>query len=402
MRKASTQPGLVKHSRRGSLSPAAMVALVVVVCAVGMVLDRLWLQSAQAELLNAAESAALGAGRQLVGDDLLRTDSNPKRLIERSRQVALEVAAASKIAGKPVQLDGSATGDVRMGRLLKRPETGETVFIETDHSPTSVVVRAKHTRARLNPVATFFSGLTGPDGGDVTAQAEASVDNRIPGFEPLRGAPIPILPIAILKSTPEDSPLESWQTCIDQRGGSDSYGYDPATGKVIREPDGLPEITLRLPVNQEAPDEINAHLIIPLPTTTIKRFARQVRTGWNHDDLPRDKTQLRIDRGQCEFDTTQGLAGNVADALREVIGQCRIVLLYDEYEPSGPSGGVVRCSRFAAGRILSLRDREDAYEIVFQPGVLTTRSAILVDETTSRISPEKLANPYVYKLRLTQ
>jgi len=304
--------------------------------------------------------------------------------------------------GQPVVLDGSPEGDVRFGRLLKRQRTGEVIFVETSRDPTSVVVRAQHTRSRGNPIVTFFNGLTGTDGADVVAQAEATLDNRIPGFEPLGGAPIPILPIAILRTAPEDSPMESWQTCIDQRAGRDEFAYNETTGKVSQKADGIPEITLRLIKQRGESVAANAHLIVPQPQTTFVKLARQVAVGWNQDDLPKGRTQLRIDTGRRKFQTVKGMPGIVSDELPNLIGQCRIVVLYDEFTSSAHSGGTIRCTQFAAGRILSITYRNGTCEIVFQPGVLTTRSAILADETKTRIAPEKLANRYVYKLRLTQ
>ncbi len=386
------------HSRRGSLAPAVMMALVVVISAVGLILDRLWLQTAHAELLTAAESAALGAGRHLVNDDLLRTSADAKQNFKRSRKAAVDIAAICRISGERVLLDGSPDGDIRFGRLLKQKRTGQVIFVETSRAPTSVVVRARHTRALGNPVVTFFNGLTGIDGADVAAQAEATIDNRIPGFEPLDGAPIPILPIAIHRTAPEDSPLESWRTSIDQRAGRDEFRYDESTGKVSRKADGIPEITLRLSRQQ---DEANAHVIVPQPQTTLKRLARQIATGWNLDDLPDGRTQLRIDGGLRDFQTVNGMPGSVSGELPDLIGQCRIVLLYDEFTSAGHSGGRIRCTQFAAGRILNITHDSGTCEIVFQPGVLTTRSAILADDTKTKLPPEQLANRYVYKLRLT-
>ena len=387
------------HSRRGSLAPAVVIALVVVISGVGLTLDRLWLQAAQVELLTAAESAALGAGRHLVNDDLLRTSADPEKHIKRSRKAAVEIAVISLVSGEPVRLDGSPEGDIRFGRLLKQKRTGRVIFVETSRAPTSVVVRARHTRALGNPVVTFFNGLTGTDGADVAAQAEATINNRILGFEPLGGAPIPILPIAILRTAPENSRLESWQQSIDQRSGRDEFRYDESTGKVSRKADGIPEITLRLAKHH---DEANAHVIVPKPQTSLAKLARQMATGWNQDDLPGGRTQLRIDAGLRDFQTVNGVPGNVSGELPGIIGQCRIVLLYDELTPSDYSGGRIRCTQFAAGRILNVTYQNGTCEIVFQPGVLTTRTAILADDRETRISPEQLANRYVYKLQLTQ
>jgi len=208
--------------------------------------------------------------------------------------------------------------------------------------------------------------------------------------------------MAILRTAPEDSPVESWRTSIDQKAGRDEFSYNESTGKLSRKADGFPEITLRLVERRGESVEANAHLIVPQPKTTLLTLARQVTTEWNPSDLPKGNTQLRIDTGLRDFQTVQGMPGIVSNELPGLIGQCRIVVLYDEFTSSGVSGGRIRCTQFAAGRILSISYHDGTCEIVFQPGVLTTRTAILADESKARMASEQLANRYVYQLRLTQ
>lgn len=396
-----TQPVSSGIDRRGSMAPAMMVALVVVISITALTLDRIWLQAAQTELMTAAEVAALGACRHLASDDLLRPDADDASRVSRARAAAVEIASGSQIAGQAVQLDGSDDGDIRFGRLLKQERTGRVVFVETPHSPTSVVVRAIHSRSRNNPVATFFHGLTGEDGADVASQAEATLDNQIPGFQPLDGAPIPILPIAILHSAPDGSRAESWKDCIEERSGRDDFAFNEETGEVTRGSDGIPEITLRLPGHDFAPDEINACVIVPQSRTTIPDLTRQFATGWNRDDLPEDDAQLRLDTGTRDFDTVTDVPGVITSELHGLVGQCRIVMLY-----KGDEGGDIKkrvsCQRFVAGRVMAILSRSGDCDIVFQPGVMTTRSAILADEADTEVPPEQLANAYIYKLRITQ
>ena len=147
---------------------------------------------------------------------------------------------------------------------------------------------------------------------------------------------------------------------------------------------------------------MNAYVIVPQPRTTVDDLARQVITGWNRDDLPEGHTQLTSDAGQHGFQTVTDIPGAMSDALPKIVGQCRIVMLYDEFESSGGSRGRVSCVRFAAGRIMSVQYGGGKCQLVFQPGVMTTRSAILTDESDAEAASERIANSYVYKLRLTQ
>ncbi len=90
--------------------------------------------------------------------------------------------------------------------------------------------------------------------------------------------------------------------------------------------------------------------------------------------------------------------------LRKIIGQCRIVFLYDRFESrSRSAAGRLQCVGAVAGRILSVEVlKHGQTEIVFQPGVLTTRTALLAVDTITQQPWEQLANRYIYKLQLTQ
>ena len=80
-------------ARSGSLMPAIAVALVAILGASALVLNRLWLDMAHTELRTAAESAALAAGRELANDDLLRKDFNPDAHAMKARLAAARIAA---------------------------------------------------------------------------------------------------------------------------------------------------------------------------------------------------------------------------------------------------------------------------------------------------------------------
>jgi hypothetical protein len=385
------------------MAPAAIIVLVVVISGVALVLDKLWLDAAAVELQTAAESAALASGGELVTDDLLRPNFNQSELLERARKKGTSIAWKNKLAGRPIEIDDSEDGDIRFGKLVVQEDTGREVFVETNQRPTSVVVRAEHSRSRNNPVALFFQGLTGQPAGDVTALAEASIDNRIVGLQPLDSVPIPALPLAILKSCQDDRRLDTWDAAIVNRQGADRFRYHEDTGEITSGADGIPEITLRTAGRDEDVDKSNMFLFAAKHTATHDDIIRHIRSGWTEDDLPNGIDGLRLDRGHDDHVTLNGVGGSLSNELADLAGQCRIVFLYDEFQPVEHSReGTVRCIRAVAGRILDVRlHSNEACEIIFQPGVLTTRTALLAAETVVSGSWDRLANPYIYKLRLT-
>ncbi len=400
--------------RRGSMALAAMMSLLVIVGGVALALDRLWLDNAKTELETAVEAAALRSGQLLASDDLLRLDADIESRLEHARHEAGRIARENLIAGMPVELNLDAEGDIRFGRVIHRERTGEDVFVETIDGPTSVVVRGLHSRSRNNPVATLLNGATGNDGADVSALSEASIDNRIVGFQPMAGVPIPVLPLAILEKAKDGDARESWQSQIEDRQGSDQFGYDERTGEITRGPDGIPEIHLRSAIRRGDPGEANVHVFDVSGSSTIDGLMGQFQDGWSEEDLPNRLTEFRLDQRLDEFDTVDGIHGSTPRVLEETIGQCRILFLYKNFLATGRSGaGRIEISRAVAGRVLSVNVLEDdGCELIIQPGVMTTRTAILADDDSgsnadrrkrrgSADDAEQVANRYIYKLQIT-
>jgi hypothetical protein len=410
------------HHRHGVMTPLVACALLVVMGAVALVLDRLWLDAARVELTTAAESAALAAAGVLVTDDLLRPEAGDAARIEHARNVAVAVAAQNRVAGKPVELNAGANGDVRFGRWVRRAGKGtlgamptalrgHARFLETETDPTSVQVRALRTRRRNNPIALFFAGLTGQPAGDLAVGVEASLDNHVIGVRPLPGVPVPALPLAILQSDPAGRRSDTWRKQIEERGGQDRFGYDPQTGDVLAEPDGIPEIVLVLQSSDLKFEKTgNAHLLHIGDEREQDRLLEQIRRGWTADDLHDFGGELLLNGPPVELQSSVEFNSGVRWSLAEIAGQCRICLLSIESPGATsatsrpPSGGetqhAVKCVGLVAGRVMQV-DATDSNgcRIVFQPGTRTTRTAVLANETRSG---KRLANPYIYKLQLTR
>lgn len=432
--------------RAGFLAPAALIALVAVLGAAALTIDRLWIDNAQVELMTAAEAAALAGARSLATDELLRENTDEERLVNQARSEALRIARQNRVASRPVMLDSAADGDVRIGRLI-HDDQSRTIFLETSHQPTTVVVNAEHSRDRQNPVVRLFDGWSGESGADVVARAEATVDHHVVGYRPLYGIPIPALPLAILKSAADDDPTPTWEREIEQRQGSDRFGIDPKTGQVIAQPDGIPEIVLcdfgpppaappsdtgrpgRQPDRQRpsadtaGPDDPqngtgeegsrrsssppaerkrNVYAFALNRRASTADIARQFHSGWTAGDLPSGTEVLRIDRGPHVFPALNTLGGAITDALRAVTGQQRIVLLFDGVSV-GRGTARVNCVSAVAGRVMSVDTAAgNGCRIVFQPTVLTTRTAVLSRETVTQGPPDRFVNTYICKLQLTQ
>lgn len=391
------------RSRRGFLIPAIAVALLVVMACVALALDRLWLDAAAVELTTVAEAAALAAVGRLASDDLLRDDADPEQRFESARKVAARVGVRNRVAGAPVVLNTSPHGDVRIGRVVVRESTGHTVFMETSHRPTTVVVTAKRTRRRHNPVALLFRDVAGQSAGDVAARAEASIDPHVIGFRPFDGAPAPALPLAILARDLTGRRKDTWQVQIEQRGGQDRFAFDSKTGEVSRGSDGLPEIVLRSKRPDGDARKSNVQLVNLGNGLRDGELARQVQTGLTEKDLDQVGGELVLTEEPLVLSTLGTIEWATMGALDQTIGRHKICLLYEGYETDGRSGiGRAKCVGLVAGRIMSVREpRYRECEVVVQPSVIATRTAVIGTRANSGQTRTANDNSYIYKLHLT-
>ncbi|MFM9966407.1 MAG: hypothetical protein ACKV2Q_34965 [Planctomycetaceae bacterium] len=436
--------------RAGSLLPALVLALVAVLGGAALVIDRLALDTAKSELRIAAEASALAAARELANDDRLRPDFDHAALCQKARFAAARIAAENLVAGEPLTLTTDPTGDVRFGRLINDPTTGEPIFVEADtadadHEPTSVAVAARRTEARQSGVPLPFRAFYAPTEADVAAVAEASLNFHVLGLRSVDRLPIPTLPLAILaqpnlgQSNAKDrGPLPdgrgsnvrgsnlrgsnrqsdgasskprqpsasiipsapSWNRDIEQRHGSDHFGFDVTSGEVTNQADGIPEITLRTATLTNS-SKSNAFILSLAADLSEENLRQQISQGWSADELDPVGGELLFDQGPLTMTGLRGVNGNVlASALRKLVGQSRVVFLYDRVD-GDPRSHVasLQITKMVAARVLFVREiSECECEIVLQPAVLATRSAVVASDETDA-NCEK--NKYVANLRLT-
>jgi hypothetical protein len=395
------------RGRRGTMLPAIVMAILVVCLLAALVFDRLWLDAAQIQLRTAAEAAALAAAGRLASDDRLRDDADPETLLDAARQAAVSIAAENRVAGSPVRLDATPGSDIRFGTVIDDPETGRPVFLETDAQPSTVLVTAQAVRRRSNAIALFFRSLTGVAHADVMAQAGATIDSAVIGVRPLPGSCVPALPLGILASDPAGSRDDTWQRQIIRGEGEDQYGFDETTHRVVERPDGIREIVLRWVATagpsagvESAPAPQSANFqILDIGNDLAEHHVRpQIADGWSHEDLAPVGGQFILDGVPRSIDGSSALLPHLLSAFEAVIGRPRICVLYVEDGPSSASGvNRLKATQLIAGRILAIAG-ENAGEvrIVWQPTVLTTRTALLANSADRHIE-----NPYLWKIHIT-
>jgi hypothetical protein len=210
--------------------------------------------------------------------------------------------------------------------------------------------------------------------------------------------------LAILQSDAAGNGYEAWDVQIDGRAGQDQFAYDSTRHRVVSGADGIPEIMLRSTDRHGNSDGANVVLVDLNTRLQPGGLVSQIEDGWKSHDLRLYDGRLLFDGGPVDMRATTVFPAMVQSALRRSVGQCRICLLYNTHVPDERAGfGRVRCVGLVAGRIMSVRAIDGvACEIVFQPGVMTTRTAVLADARPRGSNTDAEKNPYIYKLHLTQ
>jgi hypothetical protein len=137
------------------------------------------------------------------------------------------------------------------------------------------------------------------------------------------------------------------------------------------------------------------------------RVTAMISKGWTKQDLSALPSGLNLASMPISVAATSAIGGPEGNALQELIGQCRICLLYDPVAGSTTSAGTgnVAITGLIAGRIMSfVQTPGQAPTIVFQPGVIVTRAAETVAEIltpTEAAQSTMIGNPYIFKMTLS-
>lgn len=388
-----------RNSRSGLTTPVVVLTLLVTMVGLAMILDRIWLETAQLELTTAAETTALAAARQLAQDDLLIPNTPEQQRLDAAITAAELTASLNRVAGQLPSFS-PASNDILFGRY-SQIEPGQPISYLTDvDNPNCVRVTLHRSRNRSNPVALFIGQLTGIPFGNVVRQADAAVHNNIEGIRPVHGGMAPILPLAIWKVDSSGNRSDTWDVQIENRKGPDNYRYDSNSHQPMSGSDGIPEITVRSLAKGGVPELCNMQIVDLGSRFDDQTMKRQFQSGISEDDLNSFGGILNPMPG-ISLTASPNLLVAERDILDALLGEPRIVLLFTTAIPAGSSGDVqITCVNFVAIRVMSLQDQSDgSCLMVLQPTVIATRSALYTAAVGQ--APTGIANKYVYNLQIT-
>lgn len=242
----STTP--VASHRSGVITGWSIVGILAACLCTGLAINYLHITLVRNDALRCAEASALAAGHQLISDETLRRNQHAFEYdgrISAGRARALTTAAEYQAHSFCPPLAAHQV-------LFETPFEKQGIRLSADQQtvPDRVIVSwARSTDVSRIPL--FMAGLFGRRDAAVDIEAIAAVENCPVALVPSDSTAVPAIPFAI-PDLPNDQSGNSWNAMIECGRGKDEYSWNPERRIVEKGPDGLPEMTLTLNLDDAA------------------------------------------------------------------------------------------------------------------------------------------------------
>jgi len=355
--------------------------LPVLVGFVALSVDSAMLAAARAQLSTAADAAALAGAQQLANEYRVRGVTDMTSQIAAANSSAISFAANNTVFGQPVLLvsgaNGTTSSDIQVGYL--DPTNHQTAFLTLSSlAPyfNSVQVNAQRNSNRGGVVPTFFSGMMGFNGSNMSVSATATAINySISGFQSTGGQRANLLPIVLDVNT-----YKAMMAGVGTTTGAatDQYTYNPVTKTVSSGPDGVPESvlypvasgnpgnwgTIKVGVSNNSTAVLNDQILHGISAAQLATFP--------NGTIALDPTQTPP---SIIFSGNPGISAGIKSALTSIIGNPVTIPIYDTTGGNG-SNAWYRVIAFAPMRLMSVNFQGNPKYVVIQPALINDPTAI--------------------------
>jgi hypothetical protein len=395
--------------RRGAVWPLLLGCLALLLAGVALAVDGALLWQARQELQVAADSSALGAALELTDDQLLRKQTGAMvAAVQRAQDIAEKLAHQHHVLGRSLKLEPQ--DDIVLGFFDASSKVMQPASPNDWDSPllNAVEVTSHRTRERGTPVGLFFTRLFQLDSANVAASSTAFLDRQVIGFRPTQSLNVPLMPIALF-SDPTGLDELTWEYQVDKPlslggGGMDAFSFNKLTRRWLHadeggQGDGLPEFVLKIPLGSVI-DETNGALL-RLGKQDSRTLPRQMLQGLGVDDLEAQQGQLQLSwDGLLPIEEAAIPGSNSLAQIIEVLetlsknGDARLWPLYLPGPATTDASGLALLRGFVAARVCAVEKNDKYLEVILQPTILTTGTALT--------SANAAMNPYIGKIRLVR
>ena len=378
-----------RRRRKGIIVVLSAFILVIVFAFVAFAIDTGRIVVTRSNMQKGTDAVALAATQELAShwdrqmpwaeDNFYDfTDPTLDGSVTVAKSVAREVADAN---GVFIDVDR----DIQFGR---RAVNNAGVMTTTwDIGPYNVVrVSARRNQTDVSlPDGRFplsFGWAVGMSSVELTTFATAAFDEGIRGFSaPDEGETSPLLPLGLQAS--------AWQDMLTGTGSSDDWTYDETTGNVTAGGDGIPEIRMFGGDEnggndaQVAPGNFGI-LDIGDSNNGEPDVARQIEYGPSADDFSYHNDELAVGSEDLPLTLygTTGLKASMQHALEDVVGQNRVMPIYNPVEGNG-ANAQFNIIGFVGVRIVSFSLQGGDKHILIQPAPIIDTTAITGSTTNT-------------------
>ncbi|EMI15633.1 transmembrane protein [Rhodopirellula maiorica SM1] len=337
----------------------AAVLIVIMFGMVAFAIDTGYLALARTETQRTADATAHAAVVEFASSQ----DIN--EITKRARSVASEFTSSNPVLGQVASVAPNV--DVSIGHYEFGSGQSELKF-DDPTKYNAVKVRIRRTSSQNGAVPLFFGGILNRSEQDVDAEATAALVRDVKGFKiPPSGKNVPMLPITIEEDYWDQS----------HESDADVWGYDPKTGQVTAEADGIPE--LRLFPNETGSSGNLGTVNIGVTNNSTSYISKQIRNGLSRADLQFHGGSLELNPlGTLYLSGNPGLSAAMKDDLESIIGEVRVVPVYRSVWGNG-NNAMFEIVKFVAVRIMAVKLTGGEKAINVQPASLTLEGLIQGD-----------------------
>ncbi|MBN1588168.1 MAG: hypothetical protein JW888_01500 [Pirellulales bacterium] len=372
--------------RRGNIIVLSAVLMVFIVGIMAFTIDVGYLCMARSQAQNCADAAALAAGLEMVSNARLK--ENTSTLIARATQKARDYGAVQDINHSVISSDLDGPGEViesvSFGRLENPSNINEPMSFSDPNHPNAVRVQVTCDPERNTAVPLFFARIFGMDTSQISASATVTFSSgSTVGFEvPENGPPCTLMPFVINE--------DDWDNML-AGSGEDNWSYNPDTGAVTAGPDGIREIKMFPDKDNGNHGNGNNHgqnsgitpgnfgLVDIGPSHGVPAIREQITNGPSHEDLEPYGGSLELDpvTGTLEIGGEPGIKAGIKDAVANVIGLPKTIMLYNDAVGQGANTTFTVC-RFVGVRVMDYRLTGSASSkyILVQPAMVQDPTAV--------------------------
>ena len=362
------------RARRGVIVVLAAVILVMLFAFTAFTVDLGYVALTRSQLQNAADAAALAAAGDLV-DALGSSPVRSTSYVAEAARTTAERVGASNSAGNHDKVFIDGQDDVELGQTSWNSKTKQWQVNWGALPATAIRVTVSRGGAsRGDGLPLFFAPVLGHDTAAVRVEATAAVfgaeNFHIPPGSPLK---TPMLPIVCDE--------DSWKL-VEKGAGPDQFAYDPDSKSVRSGSDGTAEIDIYPGSNKEYPPGNRGLVSLGAPTSDSGSIRHWILEGMDADDMDHFGGEIGNDSCPLMLDGVPGMKSDVESALRQIIGQPRIMPVFANANGSG-TNAKYRIVRFVGVRILDVELNGGQKRLIVQPATVVDATAVPGDAVSS-------------------